>query len=147
MRTTSCGGYIYRIVKSCIKYDRVLMSSYIRLLHFLYIQLQGGSNMTGTDLCVNKPHKSRSYLNHLVLSYITRHQNSIRFYTALNNHVNISSTWRGPHFAEQYVCILIVFVIFYTSFKIYNNLHTFWLRSLTCFQSDEIRNQMLYRYN
>ena len=28
--------------------------------------LQGGSNMTGTDLCVNKPHKSRSYLNHLV---------------------------------------------------------------------------------
>ena len=22
--------------------------------------------MTGTDLCVNKPHKSRSYLNHLV---------------------------------------------------------------------------------
>jgi hypothetical protein len=28
--------------------------------------IQGGSNMTGTDLCVNKPHKSRSYLNHLV---------------------------------------------------------------------------------
>jgi hypothetical protein len=24
--------------------------------------------MTGTDLCVNKPHKSRSYLNHLVIS-------------------------------------------------------------------------------
>jgi uncharacterized phage infection (PIP) family protein YhgE len=24
--------------------------------------------MTGTDLCVNKPHKSRSYLNHLVQS-------------------------------------------------------------------------------
>jgi hypothetical protein len=24
--------------------------------------------MTGTDLCVNKPHKSRSYLNHLVFS-------------------------------------------------------------------------------
>ena len=30
------------------------------------IVLQGGSNMTGTDLCVNKPHMSRSYLNHLV---------------------------------------------------------------------------------
>jgi hypothetical protein len=29
-------------------------------------QIQGDSNMTGTDLCVNKPHKSRSYLNHLV---------------------------------------------------------------------------------
>jgi hypothetical protein len=31
------------------------------------LHVQGGSNMTGTDLCVNKPHKSRSYLNHLVL--------------------------------------------------------------------------------
>jgi hypothetical protein len=30
------------------------------------IEVQGGSNMTGTDLCVNKPHKSWSYLNHLV---------------------------------------------------------------------------------
>ena len=28
--------------------------------------IQGGSNMTGTDLGVNKPHLSRSYLNHLV---------------------------------------------------------------------------------
>jgi hypothetical protein len=24
--------------------------------------------MTGPDLCVNKPHKSRSYLNHLLIS-------------------------------------------------------------------------------
>jgi len=30
------------------------------------INVQGGSNMTGTDLCVNKPNQSRSYLNHLV---------------------------------------------------------------------------------
>ena len=30
-------------------------------------QLQGGSNMTGTDLCVNKCKQSQSYLNHLVL--------------------------------------------------------------------------------
>ena len=29
-------------------------------------KLQGGSNMTGTDLCVNKCKQSRSYLNHLV---------------------------------------------------------------------------------
>jgi len=28
--------------------------------------IQGGSNMTGTDLCVNKCKQSRSYLNHLV---------------------------------------------------------------------------------
>ena len=26
--------------------------------------------MTGTDLCVNKPHQSRSYLNHLVYKTI-----------------------------------------------------------------------------
>jgi len=32
--------------------------------------IQGGSNMTGTDLCVNKPHLSRSYLNHLVFCHI-----------------------------------------------------------------------------
>ena len=31
--------------------------------------LQGGSNMTGTDLCVNKCKQSRSYLNHLVYTY------------------------------------------------------------------------------
>jgi hypothetical protein len=31
-----------------------------------FCKVQGGSNMTGTDLCVNKPHKSRSYLNHHV---------------------------------------------------------------------------------
>ena len=29
--------------------------------------IQDGSNMTGTDLCVNKCKQSRSYLNHLVL--------------------------------------------------------------------------------
>jgi hypothetical protein len=33
--------------------------------------VQGGSNVTGTDLCVNKPHKSRSYLNHLVYYVLT----------------------------------------------------------------------------
>ena len=50
----------------------------VLLLHHTFVQLarretvlqiflvQGGSNMTGTDLCVNKPHLSRSYLNHLV---------------------------------------------------------------------------------
>ena len=32
-------------------------------------QIQGGSNMTETDLCVNKPHKYRSYSNHLVHLY------------------------------------------------------------------------------
>ena len=32
----------------------------------LVSQIQGGSNMTGTDLCVNIC-QSRSYLNHLVV--------------------------------------------------------------------------------
>ena len=31
------------------------------------MNVQGGSNMTGTDLCVNKPNQSRSYFNYLVL--------------------------------------------------------------------------------
>jgi len=30
------------------------------------VEIQGGSNMTGTDLCVNNCKQSRSYLNHLV---------------------------------------------------------------------------------
>ena len=38
------------------------------LIVFFYVQ--GGSNMTGTDLCVNKPHMSRSYLNHLVFCVV-----------------------------------------------------------------------------
>ena len=33
--------------------------------------IQGGSNMTGTDLCVNKCKQSRSYLNHSVFSFST----------------------------------------------------------------------------
>ena len=69
----------------------------VNIMHFLYIQL---------------------------LSYIIRHQNSIRFYTAFNSHVSISSTRCSPHFTEKYLYILIIFVIFYTSFIIYNNLHT-----------------------
>ena len=33
--------------------------------------IQGGSNMTGADLCVNKCKQSRSYLNHLVIRRIS----------------------------------------------------------------------------
>jgi hypothetical protein len=33
------------------------------------MHVQGGSDMTGTDLCVNKSHLSRSYLNHFVVKY------------------------------------------------------------------------------
>jgi len=36
------------------------------LYHVSLLFIQGGSNMSGTDFCVNKPHMSRSYLNHLV---------------------------------------------------------------------------------
>ena len=38
-------------------------------LRWLMVDVQGGSNMTGTNLYVNKCKQSRSYLNHLV--YIT----------------------------------------------------------------------------
>ena len=34
--------------------------------------------MTGTDLCVNKPHVSRSYLNHLVFISMMHGEESIR---------------------------------------------------------------------
>ena len=34
--------------------------------HDQHTGIQGGSNMTGTDLCVNKCKHSRSYLNHIV---------------------------------------------------------------------------------
>ena len=34
--------------------------------------VQGGSNMIGTDLCANKLHLSRSYLNHLVFTLFRR---------------------------------------------------------------------------
>ena len=34
----------------------------LQMLNFI----QGVSNVTGTDLCVNKPHMSRSHLNHFV---------------------------------------------------------------------------------
>jgi len=29
---------------------------YVYIYMYIYIYTQGGSNMTGTDLCVNKPH-------------------------------------------------------------------------------------------
>ena len=40
----------------------------MKLYRGLIVYIHGGSNMTGTDLCLNKPHKSRSYLNHLAHS-------------------------------------------------------------------------------
>ena len=39
------------------------------------LYVQGGSNMTGTDLCVNKCKQSRSYLNHLVPTNAIRQLN------------------------------------------------------------------------
>jgi len=51
---------------TCAQNGHLRRYALVNILHFMYIQL---------------------------LSYIIRHQNSIRFYTAFNNHVNISSTW------------------------------------------------------
>jgi hypothetical protein len=47
------------------KHKNTLCGQNVELLNVKLV-VQGGSNMTGTDLCVNQPHKSRSYLNHLV---------------------------------------------------------------------------------
>jgi hypothetical protein len=43
-----------------------ITTSIVRIYGKWNLVLQGGSNMTGTDFCVNKPHKSRSYLKHHV---------------------------------------------------------------------------------
>ena len=53
--------------------DRMKIYCFFRILLVLLFIIvckvvQGGSNMTGTDLCVNKCKQSRSYLNHLVQS-------------------------------------------------------------------------------
>ena len=37
---------------------------------FKFVIVLGGSNMTGTNLYVNKCKQSRSYLNHLILTII-----------------------------------------------------------------------------
>jgi hypothetical protein len=57
MTTVPRGDYVERQWNSStIKYELTLFE----------IKIQGGSNMTGADLCVNKCKQSRSYLNHLV---------------------------------------------------------------------------------
>jgi len=60
-----------------------LVGLFVRPCLYIYIyiythththtHIQGGSDMTGTDLCVNKPQMSRSYLNHLVYTHIYTH--------------------------------------------------------------------------
>jgi hypothetical protein len=53
--------------RNCPKHVEFLSKNKFEKSVHLVGLLQGGSNMTGTDFCVNKPHLSRSYLNHLVL--------------------------------------------------------------------------------
>ena len=45
---------------------KILQSVNLTFVCPCIVDIQGGSNMTGTDLCVNKCKQSRSYLNHLV---------------------------------------------------------------------------------
>jgi len=49
-RTTGVGGYVTQPVSRC---KRNKVNSHAS---WHTGKLQGGSNMTGTDLCVNKPH-------------------------------------------------------------------------------------------
>jgi len=39
----------------CIEADKIFMWVKLRDIHYIFV-IQGGSNMTGTDFCVNKPH-------------------------------------------------------------------------------------------
>jgi hypothetical protein len=57
-------GHNILIIK--IELSLLILNATLRVVRVLIRIVQGDSNMTGTDLCVNKPHKSRSYLNHLV---------------------------------------------------------------------------------
>ena len=57
---------------NCLKHAELTgIINKLLLLHLVgcLYYIQGGSNMTGTDLCVNKQHKSPSYLNHLVYQW------------------------------------------------------------------------------
>ena len=51
--------------------------------------IQGGSNMTGTDLCVKKCKQSRSYLNHLVLPSKMKKMLRYTIYLFLHNAVHV----------------------------------------------------------
>jgi hypothetical protein len=68
-------------VKICIRFSSLSFKAKSELCIFnvytyMHVYIQDGSNMTGTDLCVNKPHKSLSYLNHLV--YICNLTNELK---------------------------------------------------------------------
>ena len=71
------GGYPIAVIKYIISYHCRQQLKTISIFpvvafavrqnsRFITSQVQGGSNTTGTDFCVNKPRMSRSYLNHLV---------------------------------------------------------------------------------
>ena len=59
--TASCHIYCRVAHRRHVRVQRLVRTEYRRAL-----MIQGGSNMTGTDLCVNKCKQSRSNLNHLV---------------------------------------------------------------------------------
>ena len=59
------------ITDSCLpyKFPSIRVDKTTNMWCVLFVHIQSGSNMTGTDLCVNKCKQSRSYLNHLVCSF------------------------------------------------------------------------------
>ena len=61
---------------------------------YIHTYMQGGSNMTGTDLCVNKRNQTRSYLNHLVHTYNICYQlvaQCLYCYELLLRHVSVTA--------------------------------------------------------
>ena len=66
----------------------------------LFHYVQGGSNMTGTDLCVNKPHMSRSYLNHLVHIQVEGFQQQLLRTIFGIKREELTRRWRNLHNEE-----------------------------------------------
>jgi len=79
--------------------------------------------MTGTDLCVNEPHKSRSYLNHLVLIILYIHLHIPKYITAINN-CNIV-----PY---SYFLQVRLLIIIYIQLQTLNTLYTYiYIKSIS----------------
>ena len=65
--------------------------------------IQGGSNMTGTDFCVNKPHMSWSYLNHLVNNTVF---SSCSYVSSVGIHINVIFIYQRKHMFQCRLLLL-----------------------------------------
>jgi hypothetical protein len=64
-------------VLNCLKYSEVSALAFYAISALVgteYINIQGGSNMTGTNCDLFTHNQSRSYLNHLVFNTVHGHE-------------------------------------------------------------------------